>query len=115
MNSMERQLVCGNEAQATAVQHRRPCADCPFARRAYPGWLGRLSVDEWLRAAHGESLIDCHTTTNWQCAGAAIYRANVAKNCYLPGVLKLGPDPRRVFAAPTEFIKHHSRTKQRVL
>lgn len=105
-----RKLVSNDEAIALAKQHTIPCADCPFARAALKGWLGSMSVDEWIAAAHGESLIDCHTTTNMQCAGAAIYRANVAKSCYTYGILKLKPNMKLVFATPMEFREHHSRS-----
>lgn len=68
--------------------------------------------------AHGEVAIACHltiTNESWddagmrQCAGAAIYRANVAKAPRSPDVIVLQPDRDKVFCRSTEFIAHHTR------
>lgn len=107
MKAMSRQLVSGEEAEEASFQHRLPCADCPFTRTALRGWLGSMSVEVWLMAAHGESRIDCHAKTDMQCAGAAIYRANMAKLCRSPDALRLPPNRKLVFATPAEFSKHH--------
>jgi hypothetical protein len=56
---------------------------------------------------HGEAFIDCHCTTNQQCAGAAIYRANVCKSPRDKTLLRLEPDKALVFASSQEFLKHH--------
>ncbi len=102
-----RQLVTIDEAVKATGQHKRPCSDCPWARSALPGWLGSLTREEWIAAAHGEAVIECHTLLGAQCAGAAIYRANVAKSVRDPDAFKLEPDTTRVFATPTEFREHH--------
>src|ERR1035437_695376 len=77
------QLRCGEQATVTTCQHKTPCVDCPWSKESLPGWLGSNSIGEWLAAAHGDGTIECHTKKKkrgaWQCAGAAIYRANVAK------------------------------------
>jgi hypothetical protein len=87
---------------------RRPCWDCPWARRATRGWLGPLTADEWLELAHGEGFAECHTTTiDAACAGLAIYRANVAKVVRDAGALRLPPDRQRVFDGPEQFRVHH--------
>lgn len=108
MNILQRKLVSADESEDTLKQHIKPCADCPFARTALKGWLGNLSIDDWIQAAHGESLIDCHVTKRWECAGAAIYRSNV---CKLPprGQLDLEPDGKLVFSTPMEFREYHER------
>lgn len=100
-------LVSADEAVPAVDQHRTPCGDCPWRRDALPGWLGSLSADDWLRAAHGEATADCHTLTGAQCAGLATYRANVCKRPRNPAALQLGPDRDTVFAGPAEFRDYH--------
>lgn len=98
-----------DQARVATSQHKKPCGDCPFARTAANGWLGNLTVDEWITCAHGESLVECHTLTGAQCAGAAIYRAN---NCKAPrdqSILRLPADRGLVFANRVEFAEHHSK------
>ena len=102
------QLVSGEQAVQAKGQHKNPCADCPWSRQSLPGWLGGLSAQEWLQAAHGETLIDCHTLAGAQCAGSAIYRANVAKLCRSQNILRLPADRDIVFATPAQFIQHHT-------
>ena len=104
---MPNQLVTHDEAQEALGQHTRPCADCPWARKALPGWLGGLTADEWLAEAHGESVIECHTLLGAQCAGAAIYRRNVCKYPRPPN-LALDVDRERCFANRDEFKAHHT-------
>lgn len=103
----KRQLITADEATPAKRQHEVPCSDCPWSRAALPGWLGSLSVDEWLQVAHGEGTAECHTKTGAQCAGLAIYRANVAKRPRDPDALRLAADRDRVFAWPGEFREHH--------
>ncbi|MDP8249953.1 hypothetical protein [Pseudochrobactrum saccharolyticum] len=103
-----RQLVSSDEAIDGKVQHKKPCSDCPWARTALNGWLGSASPDEWLRNAHSDTMVDCHTIRNTQCAGLAIYRRNVCKSV-LPPLLKLEANKEIVFATPMEFKEHHSR------
>jgi hypothetical protein len=103
----KRQLLAADEAVEAKSQHNKPCSDCPFARKALAGWIGSLSIDEWVRAVHGEARIDCHTLDGAQCAGAAIYRANVWKHPRNPELLVLPADRERVFGNPVEFRMHH--------
>lgn len=105
----KRQLVSSEEAVPCSAQIDKPCSDCPWARTALPGWLGSMTSEEWIQAAHDETRIDCHTLVGPQCAGAAIYRANVCKNVRDPSLLKLPKDRDSVFASPTEFKEHHSK------
>ena len=88
-------------------QHTEPCADCPFARTALPGWLGGQSVGEWLAMAHGEGPLYCHTKTVKRkvamCAGGAIFRANVCKSA----VFRLPQNNEKVFAMDNAFASHH--------
>src|SRR4030095_227673 len=102
-----KQLLTYLDAKPRKAQHTKPCSDCPFARHSLRGWLGSMSAVEWVAAAHGEALIDCHTVSNQQCAGAAIYRANVLKSCRRTDVLVLPPNDKLVFCSPTELMEHH--------
>jgi hypothetical protein len=104
---MKNQLLTYLDAKPRKKQHRKPCSDCPFARTALRGWLGSMTAEEWLAGAHGEALIDCHTVSNQQCAGSAIYRANMAKSCRRKDVLVLPPNKELAFAHPQEFLNHH--------
>lgn len=111
--SNRRKLVIAEEARVVGRQPVAPCSDCPWARDALPGWLGSLSIDDWLRAAHTDGPMECHTMKgeggeHWECAGAAIYRANVAKLARERRIA-LAADRSRVFASPTEFRKHHEK------
>jgi hypothetical protein len=101
--------MTSDEAQPANGQHKAPCGDCPWRRDALRGWLGSLSVEEWLREAHGEARIECHTLTGAQCAGAAIYRGNVCKKPRDPNILKLPAAHVRVFSSPAEFTSHHNK------
>ncbi len=104
---MRRRLVSGDEAKPTTKQHTKPCGDCPWRKDALAGWLGSRTADEWLRSAHGEDAMYCHTRLGPQCAGAAIYRANVCKKPRDPEALKLPADREKVFTTPREFKDHH--------
>jgi hypothetical protein len=105
---VSRRLVSSDEAIIGARQHARPCSDCPWSRRSLNGWLGGGSIDEWLRTAHSDALVACHTISNMQCAGIAIYRRNICKRVD-PPVLILGADRVAVFSNPMEFRDHHGR------
>lgn len=106
-----KQLISSDEAANATHQHRRPCGDCPWARTALPGWLGTMSADEWIAAAHGEATAECHTQLGAMCAGLATYRANVCKSVRDQGALRLPADRVTVFASSTEFLSHHKGEK----
>lgn len=103
---MGRKLISSDEAVKGTCQHTKPCSDCPFSRESLPGWLGGGDVDDWVRAAHSDMVLPCHVIDNMQCAGAAIYRRNVAK-LPMPPNLILEKDKETVFASPMEFKAHH--------
>ncbi len=102
-----RQLISSDEAVQAEEQHEEPCSDCPFARAALKGWLGNMTVDQWLMAAHTETEVECHALLGAQCAGLARYRSNVAKLVMSPEILKLPADREKCFATPMEFRAHH--------
>lgn len=106
---MRKQLLTTEDATPLDKQITKPCSDCPFARASVSGWLGGLTPDQTLAQAHGEARIDCHVFTGPQCAGAAIYRANMAKRPRDPELLTLPPDRETVFSTFLEFQKHHTR------
>lgn len=104
---MKGQLQIGSQAKPRKTQHTSPCIDCPWARKSLKGWLGLMNTEEWLEAAHGEAMIDCHTVSNQQCAGAAIYRSNVCKSTRREDTLRLPADRIKVFGSRNEFKAHH--------
>lgn len=104
----KRKLVSIDEAVPATEQHTAPCSDCPWSRESLKGWLGGMDVDTWLRAAHGNEQIDCHTLLGSQCAGSAVYRANCGKRNRPGSVnLVLPKDTEHVFGTPMEFKAHH--------
>lgn len=102
-----KRVVTSDQARVDTKQHTKPCGDCPWARASVNGWLGNMTAEQWVHAAHGDGQIDCHTVIGPQCAGAAIYRRNVCKRVD-PGILELPADRELVFARQTEFIEHHA-------
>jgi hypothetical protein len=113
--SGKRKLITSAEATPAGKQIKRPCSDCPWARDALNGWLGGNTAHEWIIMAHGETLIECHVHPDVQCAGAAIYRANVSKVPRDRALLVLPADNKIVFANPGEFHAHHAATPERKL
>lgn len=96
------------EADVVKKPLKKPCEDCPFARKAIPGWLAGQTPSDYVFAAHRETEIQCHTKKlsngeHVECAGTAIYRKNVCKSTNSP----LKADKKTVFASPKEFIEHH--------
>lgn len=105
---MKRQLLTSEDAVTAKCQHTTPCSDCPWTRESLPGWVGGSTVDEWIAIAHSDHIGDCHILTGAQCAGLAVYRANVCKSARDPEVLKLPRDTSAVFSTPLEFQAHHT-------
>lgn len=98
----------------------KPCFDCPWRRNAAKGWLGPFSAEQWEELAHSDVAIACHITIpensafgDWdnddllQCAGAAIYRSNIAKSPRNPEVATLPADRETVFGFG-EFVEYHT-------
>ncbi len=107
-----RRLITSDEATETKRQHVKPCSDCPFLRDSLPGWLGGGPPDEWVANAHGECRMDCHTRVGldgraWQCAGVAVYRANVGKRTRFPAFIMELPKAPEVFSSSAQFLAHH--------
>lgn len=105
------QFLVTSDSKVFAKQHRAPCSDCPWSRKSIPGWLGPYDVKTWVQIAHANNLVDCHTRKDkhgdqWQCAGVAVYRANVCKRAEF----SLPADTKAVFSWG-EFEAHHERKK----
>lgn len=105
-------LLSIEQAKPSSVQHTSPCSDCPFRRDALPGWLGGRTPAQYALLACSDEIILCHTKVGPQCAGAAIYRANICKEARSKRVLRLPKDTVKVFAWVTEFMQHHTRGLQ---
>jgi hypothetical protein len=106
-----KQLITFADATACAVQITKPCTDCPWTRTALPGWLGAMSPEEWLSAVCSEAVIDCHVFKGPECAGAAIFRANIGKRLRVGSRFRLPADVETVFATALEFMGHHEKRK----
>ena len=105
---------------------KAPCKQCPFLRNSLPGYLGEDSPDEFIATTHADHPMPCHSTVDytdhdWKmlwdrlagpgklCAGALIYFANICKISRWPDRPRRAADKVKVFATPTEFLKHHKR------
>ena len=85
----------------------KACAECPWRRKAAPGWLGsEMTPEQWVKTAHSDSIVDCHLRKDHQCVGIAHYRRNVCKMAYPPNLV-VDKDKSTFFAAPAEFVSHH--------
>lgn len=123
-------LLTSADAKPFKRQHQAPCSDCPWARKSLKGWTGPNSTATWLRAgADYWHRIVCHTRKrfapvkadpsdrdgcskmareHWECAGAAIYRANIAAHVFPErGLLQLPANRITVFNNADEFRAHH--------
>lgn len=105
----KRQLIASGEMPAAKAQIKKPCTDCPMARKSLSGWLGGATPEQYRALAHSDTLVACHVHGNVQCEGIAIYRRNVCKRVDPPGLI-LERDEATVFATPMEFMAHHERT-----
>lgn len=102
-------IITRAEARPSKTQHSQPCGDCPFRRNSVPGWLGGSSPRDFIGLALGDGIYPCHSKIGPQCAGLAIFRANICKAPRDPKALQLKPDKNKVFSWPQEFLHHHSR------
>ena len=108
---------------------KAPCSDCPFRRKAMPGWLGAANPQSFITAISMEQPLPCHQTidyTNpdwkvqWEaqkvgniCAGALIMSANMCKLPRDRSFPRLERDVLRVFKLPQEFIDYHENAELR--
>lgn len=101
--------------------NRKPCEECPFRRASYPrglGLIGGSPPEVYVGQSMGPFLLPCHMTPDYeqdrrdpghaQCAGAAIYRANVGVSDRMPAqLIKAEPDATEVFGSHAEFLAHY--------
>lgn len=98
---------------------KSPCSECPWRRESWAGYLGPLTAEQWIALAQSDFPIMCHKTIEesdnyegtFQCAGAATFRANIAKSPRRPDVVTGPVDRENVFASPQEFIEHHKHSE----
>ncbi len=99
---------------------KKPCKDCPYSKTVKPGALGGSNPDVYVGQGHGPFYLPCHKTCNFddpnwktdfespqQCAGAAIYRANIGRDKIMPAMLHKLPKDDSVFGSPEELLAHH--------
>lgn len=96
---MNGKFIAGSKLTSTH-QHTAPCSDCPWRRDSIPGWLGGDTSKEFVRLGHSDDVYNCHVITNQQCAGLAVFRANVIKRCDPPN-LRLPPTRTQCSAGTT--------------
>lgn len=107
---MKGQLITGDQAKPSKVQHKSPCSDCPFARTALPGWLGSFTAEQWIEIVRDDGKVECHTKIGPQCAGSAIFRTHICKSPRDRSILTLPKNITKVFASVGEFLNHHLKT-----
>lgn len=109
------------EKQGRQYANKKPCGSCPFARST-PGDKSVEKVNPLvlIGQAQGPFLLPCHQDPEYlgahrvdnlkeisQCAGAAIYRANLGIAERLPAALHaLAANTELVFASPEELLAH---------
>lgn len=99
-------------------QLKTPCNQCPWRKKAAPGWLGASTPVEFLQQSEAEIHMPCHLHVdyeqdNWReqadsappCAGRAIHFAN---RCKQSKTVEKVERSEEVFTNPQEFIDHHS-------
>lgn len=101
-------------------KRKAPCAECPYSRACPPNALGNSPPEVYVGQGQGPFWLPCHMDVdfddpNWkidytrqQCAGAAIYRANIGADKLMPDSLhRLPPEDATVFKTPAELLAHH--------
>lgn len=100
-----------------------PCNECPFRRKAMPGWLGAATPQSFIVEISMERPLPCHPSIDYDddqwlekwaaqkigkiCAGSLILSANMGKRPRDPKFPRLQSDKKLVFASHREFIDHH--------
>lgn len=101
---------------------KKTCPECPWSRQAKPGALGGSPPETYLGQIVGPFLLPCHmhcdfSDPQWrekmdvtaQCAGAAIFRANIGVDTLMPDPIARQPkSTEHVFANAAEFLAHHA-------
>ena len=102
-----KKLISSDEAVSVSRQPTAPCSDCPFRVDALPGWLGGNSAQDFIEIALSDVPYACHALRNAECAGLAIFRANISKIPRDRSVLRLAANKKTVFSSPGAFLAYH--------
>lgn len=100
---------------------KSPCRECPMRRKSLPGWLGAATPKRFIASVLADIEMPCHMTVdyekpNWreeiektgrQCAGVAVFFANICKMSHAKDRARLPADPKNVFTMAEEFVLHH--------
>jgi hypothetical protein len=124
--------MAGKPRVKKPVQHKTPCARCPFRKNTPTrGYLGGFTPDEFRWLAESDTYMPCHTASETraeerdeyhegvsydkpdltlpQCAGRAIYWANQFKVPRDSSLLVLPRDTEKVMTWPHEFVAYHKK------
>jgi hypothetical protein len=105
------------------MKEKKACKECPFNRKNVlekHKALGGSDPGVYIGQIHGPFWLPCHLDREYkdknsdpakvhQCAGAAVFRANIGVDALMPEQmlrLPLGSDPN-VFTSVEEFISHY--------
>lgn len=103
---------------------KQPCNDCPFRKKAMPGWLGEATPESFIECIQREQPLPCHQTIDygdpaWKekwisseigntCAGALILSSNMGKLPRDRAFPRMPSDRENVFATSFEFLEYHN-------
>jgi len=104
----------------------KPCSDCPFRRKAMPGWLGGSSPEGFIDCMQRDEPLPCHQTIDYDdnphwletwmkqgddtgniCAGSLIFMANKIQRPHDRDFPTMEPDRENVFSNSVEFVRYH--------
>ncbi len=99
------------------------CNDCPFRRKAMPGWLGAGSPESFIDCMQRDEPLPCHQTIDYDdphwlakwmkqregnmCAGALTFMANKIQRPHDPSFPTADKDHENVFSNSVEFVRYH--------
>lgn len=101
---------------------KNPCAECPFKKTSFKGWLGGLTAQETNDAVLNEADFACHMTRKKQnaqmsrCKGSQLFLIHHCKSPKFNMPLKKALDQTKKELhimgnyLGFDFIKHHTET-----
>lgn len=97
---------------------KKPCNECPWRRKALPGWLGGNDASVYADSVQSNQIPPCHKTQTGPgegphlCTGALICSRNACIRPMFPDAAPKEADlverSADVFAHPAEFYRHHT-------
>ena len=108
-----------NDLSDDTKKLKSPCGACPYSKSVIPGATGGSDPEVYVSQGHGPFWLPCHKTCDFsdpswkenyqaqQCAGAAIYRANIERDSLMPAMMHKLPKNDKVFGSPGELYAHH--------